>query len=383
MNTEARLSEALSEPPGAGAARRRGLASEALGGGRELVLFGAGLLGRRTQATLRELGYSVLAFADNAAARWGSSLDGTPILSPEEAIRQFGDRCTFLVTIWRAQGGHSFLATRDHLRARGAARVAHFGHLAWRHPEAFLPYYSMDRPELVLEAAEPIRQALETLSDDHSRDTFARQALWRLDLDFEAVARTDAEEIYFDPALMPPRGREVLVDGGAYDGDTVAEALAHWGDRLSEVHAFEPDPRNIEAFHRRFEGEPSACSLRIQAVALADHAGVLRFAAEGQLSSASAPEGELEVACGRLDDLLAGVAPSFLKLDIEGAELEALQGAAAILARHRPRLAICSYHRQAHLWQLPLCLQSLRPGSELKLRSHGTEGWELVLYATD
>ena len=120
-----------------------------------------------------------------------------------------------------------------------------------------------------------------------------------------------------------------------------------------------------------------------RATALSDHAGTLSFAAEGQLSSASASDGAVNVPCGRLDDLLAGVAPTFLKLDIEGAELEALKGAAGILAQHRPRLAICSYHRQAHLWQLPLCLQELRPKSTLHLRSHGTEGWELVLYATD
>jgi FkbM family methyltransferase len=383
MNFETRLLEALREVPGDGAFRRRHLAGELLGQGRERVLFGAGTLGRRTQATLRALGFSVPAFADNGPDRWGSDLDGTPVLSPGEALRRYGHDHAFLVTIWRAQGGHSFLETQQALRAGGAERVAHFGHLAWAHPEAFLPYYSMDRPEKVLEAADSLRRALELLGDARSRETFARQALWRLDLDFGAVSQADPEAIYFDPALMPPRGNEVLVDGGAYDGDTIAEARIRWGGGLSAVHAFEPDPVNVARFHRRFEAETGGCPVHVQAVALSDHAGLLRFAAEGQLSSASAPEGALEVPCARLDDLLSGVAPTFLKLDIEGAELEALEGAAELLARHRPRLAVCAYHRQAHLWELPLRLQGLRPGSALHLRSHGTEGWELVLYATD
>ena len=383
MTFELRLREALKEAPREGAARRRNLATSMLGDSRGLVLFGAGLLGRRTQATMRDLGLSVVAFADNASSRWGSDLDGTPVLSPEDAIRRFGDACPFLVTIWRAQGGHSFLATQQDLVARGTARVAHFGHLAWAHPNAFLPYYSMDRPELVLEAAEQIARALENLADSRSREMFARHALWRLDLDFQAVAQADPDDIYFEPTLMPPRPCEVLVDGGAYDGDTIAEAVARWGDRLVEAHGFEPDPTNIDRFRHRFETSPMVGAIHGRATALSDHAGTLSFAAEGQLSSASASDGAVNVPCGRLDDLLAGVAPTFLKLDIEGAELEALKGAAGILAQHRPRLAICSYHRQAHLWQLPLCLQELRPKSTLHLRSHGTEGWELVLYATD
>jgi len=341
------------------------------------------MLGRRTQATLRKLGYSVEAFADNGSTKWGSRLEGTPILSPDEAVARFGDRCTFLITIWRAEGGHSFLASRQKLLARGVTRVAHFGHLAWAHPEAFLPYYSMDRPERVLEAAKPILQALDGFEDAQSRETFSRQALWRLNLDFDAVAHPDPEEIYFDPCLMPPRDSEVFVDGGAYDGDTIAEAKARWGKRLSAVHAFEPDPHTLERFRRRFEKTEGMSSIHVYAKALSDHEGTLRFAAEGQLSSASTPLGDLEVSCGRLDDLLSGVVPTFIKLDIEGAELEALNGAAAILLRHRPRVAVCAYHCQAHLWQLPLGLQELRPGSTLRMRSHGTEGWELVLYATD
>jgi FkbM family methyltransferase len=382
MNYESRLLEALREAPGPGAARRRQQAIQGFGKGRELVLFGAGLLGRRTQAILRDLGIPVVAFADNGSSKWGTFLDGTPILSPEEAIQQF-DHHTFLVTIWRAQGGHSFLETKRNLQTRGAPHVLHFGNLAWAHPEAFLPYYSMDRPERVLQAGEEIKQALDFLEEPRSRETFARQALWRLDLDFEAADHVDPEKIYFDPVLMTPRAGEVFVDGGAYDGDTIAEAGSLWGEMLKEAHAFEPDPGNVEAFRRRFELAGGTGAIQIHPVALSDHAGVVRFAAEGQLSSASAPQGNLIVPCGRLDDLLPNVKPTFLKLDIEGAELEALKGAERILTQQRPRLAVCAYHRQAHLWELPLCLQGLRPGSRLQLRSHGTEGWELVLYATD
>ena len=67
--------------------------------GRDLVLMGAGGLGRRTLAGLRAHGVLPLAFADNAPARHGTRIDGVPVLSPADAARQFGSRAAFVVTI--------------------------------------------------------------------------------------------------------------------------------------------------------------------------------------------------------------------------------------------------------------------------------------------
>ena len=73
--------------------------------------------------------------------------------------------------------------------------------------------------------------------------------------------------------------------------------------------------------------------------------------------------------------------PDFIKMDIEGAEFDALQGATALL-RRGPDLAICLYHVQDHLWSIPLLVRSLMPEHRLFLRYHGTDAWELALYAT-
>ena len=69
------------------------------------------------------------------------------------------------------------------------------------------------------------------------------------------------------------------------------------------------------------------------------------------------------------------------EVDIEGFEVDALQGARETIQRQAPVLAVCVYHRQDHLWRIPLLLSSLRDDSAFFLRPHNEEGWDLLCYA--
>jgi hypothetical protein len=68
-------------------------------------------------------------------------------------------------------------------------------------------------------------------------------------------------------------------------------------------------------------------------------------------------------------------------MDIEGAEIDALNGASEAIKRFRPILAICVYHKPDHLWKVPLLISTYSDDYSLFLRPHDEEGWELVLYA--
>jgi len=72
---------------------------------------------------------------------------------------------------------------------------------------------------------------------------------------------------------------------------------------------------------------------------------------------------------------------TFIKMDIEGAELNALKGAANIIARLRPKLAISVYHRPNHMIDIPLYLKSLIPDYKLYLRHYSIYPQETILYA--
>ena len=68
-------------------------------------------------------------------------------------------------------------------------------------------------------------------------------------------------------------------------------------------------------------------------------------------------------------------------MDIEGAEPGALLGARGLIQQHRPILAICVYHLQEHLWEIPQMLREMVADYNFHLRPHDREGWDLVCYA--
>ena len=99
------------------------------------------------------------------------------------------------------------------------------------------------------------------------------------------------------------------------------------------------------------------------------------------MQSALNKSGETEIDCAPLDELLVDFQPTYVKMDIEGAEPEALIGMQKILNKEPPILAISVYHRMDHLWALPLLIQSFSDQYHFFLRPHGAAVWDLVCYA--
>jgi hypothetical protein len=99
----------------------------------------------------------------------------------------------------------------------------------------------------------------------------------------------------------------------------------------------------------------------------------------GTSASAVSGEGEVSVEADTIDRLAPGA--TFIKLDVEGAELEALKGAAGTMRRNRPKLAVCVYHKPGDLFEIPLFIKSLAPEYRFYLRQHQPVACETVLYA--
>ena len=73
---------------------------------------------------------------------------------------------------------------------------------------------------------------------------------------------------------------------------------------------------------------------------------------------------------------------TFIKMDIEGSEKEALEGAVNVIKRDRPRLAICIYHSPEDLYEIPFWIKSIVPEYKLYVRHHSDGAAETVVYAT-
>jgi FkbM family methyltransferase len=356
--------------------------------GLPVVLFGAGSLGRRARAALAAAGRPAAAFSDNNESLWHTKVDGTLVLPPAEAAARFGADGIAVVTIWHATGygsesdvpSHSFLETRDTLTALGWGRVAPFIPLFWSYPEQTLPHITIDRPSGVLAARDRVRQAARLWSDPASLREYVSQVRWRLTADFRAIASVEGHQ-YFPSDLVHLGPDEVFADCGAFDGDTMREAASRFGSWRA-YHAFEPDPATFEVLKEAVSDLPDALAERVHVhqLATSDSRCSASFAASGTAGAALDADGSFVVECAALDELLESTPPTFIKMDVEGAEAATLTGSSRAIKARRPILAVAAYHNQADLWELPLLVVDMADDYRFYLRQHAVEGFELVLY---
>jgi FkbM family methyltransferase len=349
-----------------------------------IVLCGAGNLGRRTLACLRNSRIEPLAFCDNSSQKWGRVIDGLKILSPADAGARYGDSALFVVTIWSR--GHWFRETQARLVSHGVRRVVAAELLRWKFAESMLPDLCLDLPHKLFAHAQDILAAAQLWADPASQAEYLRQIRWRAWGDRSLLNEASKEESYFPDSIFSPLPDEVFIDCGAYDGDTVRRILERQGNLFRRVDCFEPDPLNfarLQAWAVTLAPGISA-KIRILDRAVGAERSVLNFNADGTEGAGIARNREdgIRVQCVRLDDVLAeSDPPTHIKMDIEGAERDALQGASQLIRRHRPVLSVCLYHAQNDIWRIPLLIRALSGDYCLFLRSHDPEGCQLVAYA--
>lgn len=378
-----RLDMLLGEDEGV-AREREKMAFDLAAGGfvDRIVLFGAGRLGRKTMAGMRRLGQGPLAFADNNLSLSRSSIEGVPVYSAAEAARLFGRTAVFVVTIWNSRSSERMSERIQQLHTLGCERVVPAGLFFWKHPDIFLPYFSVDLPHKALPLSEDIRRAFHLFQDDKSRLEFVGEMAFRLHLDYDNLGWPENIDHYAPADLFDLSPEEVFVDCGAFDGDSIAAFVEQQGEVFSQIVAFEPDPLNVEKLQQRIAALPELIRHKIAIFpnAVGARHEIVHMDPTG-LDTSRIGKGSFAVECMTLDDALQGVAPSLIKFDIEGAELDALEGAGRVISRCRPVLAVSAYHEQAHLWQVPLRLAEICDRYRFFLRPQGTEGWDLICYA--
>lgn len=187
----------------------------------------------------------------------------------------------------------------------------------------------------------------------------------------------------FAEGIIELNENEVFVDCGAYDGDTVKQFLQEVHNRFSEVHAFELDKTNYIKLGKTVEtlGKSLQCKVSTYNVGLWDKEEIILYNNHADESSRITDQGNAEGKVVPLDSILEGKKVSFIKMDIEGAELQALQGAKNIIMKQQPKLAISIYHSLEDLWQIPSYIKNIAPQYKLYLRHHTTAYYDTICYA--
>lgn len=184
----------------------------------------------------------------------------------------------------------------------------------------------------------------------------------------------------FSPALG-----EVILDCGACIGD-VGMLFAAMVGPTGQVHMFDPMPPHVRFCNYQIQRNPQ----------LKDVAHVVPLAVGARTDF----EGKDTIDVGHIDPAAratpdmpfttiddyverVGLKVDYIKMDIEGGEIPALEGARNTIARQRPRLAISAYHKDDDLWTIRQKILELNPNYKLHFGHHTPVQWESVIYAVD
>jgi FkbM family methyltransferase len=350
------------------------------------VIYGAGTLGRKAIALLREIGVTPLAVVDSNPQRWGSEISGLPVLSPADAAKQFGSNAIFFVTIWN--DFHWFSDTRTKLTALGCTSVSSYAPIFWKFGPRFMDLLLLNEPpHRLYRDRDRVLEAESLGADEESLATYRANILWRALGDPSHLPCPAPQNTYFPADIFRIAPEEVLVDCGAFDGDTIRMTRSVAGSNFKAIHAIEADAVSLKKMRDYLATLDSStqAKIHIHECAVGAERCTLQFMMTGALTSKSggdeAAAEAVDVPCIPLDELFVAGPVTFIKMDIEGAEFDALRGGAAIIRRDNPILAICVYHTQNDIWRIPLLLRSLNPAYSFFLRTYDGDGFQSVVYA--
>jgi len=180
--------------------------------------------------------------------------------------------------------------------------------------------------------------------------------------------------------ILPLERNEIFVDCGAYDGDTLFCFLDRTGGFYDRIYAFEPDPNNCRRLERNI-AQRGLEKIEVLQKGVWNEKKTLAFSSPVSTASRIAQDGSWSIEVDSIDNILGDSKATIIKMDIEGAELTALNGARSVIAREKPKLAISVYHKAEDLVTIPFFLSGLLPKHNFYLRRHSCFSLETVLYA--
>ncbi len=374
----------LSEPLSVAERRQRDYFADAAAPFTKIVLFGAGSLGRKLLARLLADKQEICCLSDNDQSKWGQRIEGIEVLPPSEAAKRFASSAAFVVSIWNYD--HSYAITRTQLRLLGCQRILPPHPLMCALGGDVLPHYSLDQPSKIIAAADDVRRGFDRWADDESKAAYVATVRARLEMNSEYLP---PPRDHYPVDLYKPSADDVFVDCGAYDGDTIADFLRRRTGTFQRIVGIEPDADNFRRLEASIGDLPRDIRAKVTLVnaAAAEKRGTASFLSTGTMAAALAdfstigPRPTVEVQCLPLDEIVTGLTPTFVKVDVEGAELSVLKGAQSQISRAQTIWAVTTEHVFDDLWKIPFYFQSVSGDYDLFLRSHGYEALDLVCYA--
>lgn len=332
--------------------------------GHGLVLFGAGDCGHVVYHIMHNAGIAVECFCDNGRNGCMDEETGLMIAAPA----YLKDKTAGYSILICAVEEEIYHAMYEQVLSLGFDRRQIY--IMWE-------YYDRLSITYLEENRQKYSNAYQLMEDDFSKRVFlARMKKMYLMGDISEIVSPRIEE-YFDERVVLT-GEEVFIDCGGFDGDSSVKFLERCDRKYSDIVIFEPEFCKKAAIEKNLAGY----RYTLYQKGVWSKSTELYFnALETDGSHVSEVENGYRIEVVALDEVVYDKQPTFIKMDIEGSEQEALKGAKRIIRDFHPKLAICVYHKPDDLYEIPALIKKINPEYHLYLRQYSNSKFETVLYA--
>jgi len=227
---------------------------------------------------------------------------------------------------------------------------------------------------------------LDQLGDEWSRKTLLATQLYRVSLEEKWLSQIICGDwMYFQPGadIFTLDTNEIFIDAGGSLGDTVAGFSDAVKGSYKHIHSFEPSPIGAGIMRKMFNKNEK---ITVYELGLSNSAGVAGFSHQlvhevGTVNGViNRPGADSRIMVEALDNLNIGKV-TFIKMDIEGFEQEALEGARKTIKEHKPKLAICTYHKPEDFGKIFNLIKNIREDYTIYLRHYSASEGDSVFYA--
>jgi FkbM family methyltransferase len=342
------------------------------GGYCQFAIYGAGLFGKKMASALKEqFNTAPVAFIDQKAEAGAYSINGIPVCSPREVFSKYGD-IPIGVAVKTYLTGEQADEINGMLRTTGFTDTINIltCDAYWNE---FLYYDILDRQKAIC--------AIDMLHDCDSKEQYYAYIYSRIWKTLFYAPVYPASTGYCATDLFTLDENDHVLDCGAYDGDTARLIMTNFPS-LRHITMFEPDACNYKKlveWSKKVNGK----ALNSIQKAVSNVSGSVGFLYAETIASRVNDSCGSKVDSCRIDDLELTIPPSFIKMDVEGSELEALHGAEKTIMEHKPILAISAYHKAADVYELPFYIKQLHSDYCLFYRKYSLNHvtYDFVLYA--
>ena len=340
-----------------------------------IIMFGAGNTREFNLDYFHRLGIHPMAFCDNSPNKVGGKVLELDILSFAQVKERYPDAYFYITT----QLYYSEL--REQIIEGGYAPEQ----ISW-YDVVFQLQWEKDCMKFYKEHRKEVEQLYQSLADDYSKKVLQNRLLFLQTRNHKYLLEIRERKQYFDEALIDFAKVECFIDLGMYTGDTILQFITESKGRYREIYGFEPDEsiyqtakENLKEYDNivLVKKAASDCDGRVQVV---QALGVMQTIENGVFGETEKEENSFEVC--KLDTYFEnqGMPNTMLKLDIEGAEMPALRGAKEWIKRNKPIIAICVYHKQEDILEIPKFCKQLVPNYKMYLRHYSDNQTETVCY---